>query len=97
LFASTDGRIRRHFSALWLLFEVRLNETMEKIRRLQVCVENDACATAIAQQQMESSNFARQLSELKTAANFTVRSVLEPKQCQTAILLMGIPARYSRR
>lgn len=39
---------------------------------------------------MESSSFARQLSELNTAANFTVRSVLELKRRQTAILLMGI-------
>lgn len=38
---------------------------------------------------MESSSFARQLSELKNAANF-VRSVLELKRRQTAILLMGI-------
>jgi hypothetical protein len=39
---------------------------------------------------MESSSFARQLPELKIAANSTVQSVLELKQRQTATLLLGI-------
>jgi hypothetical protein len=63
---------------------------MEKIQRLQVCVENDAHATAIARQQAENTNFARQLLELTLAAKHTLRSVLEVKERQTTILLMGI-------
>ena len=71
-------------------------ETIEKIQQLQVCVENDAHATAIAQQQVESSDFVRQLSELKIAADFTLRSVLEVVQRQNAIFVDGYPARHFR-
>ena len=55
-------RIRRYFSMLWAPFEIRFKETMEKIQRLQICVENDARATAIIQQHAENTNFVRQLS-----------------------------------
>jgi hypothetical protein len=41
-------RIRRYFIMLWVPFETRFKETTEKIQRLQVRVENDAHATAIA-------------------------------------------------
>ena len=84
-------RIRRYFSMLWAPFESRFKETMEKIQRLQICVQNDARATAIAQQQVESTNFARQLSELTVATKAALQTVLEVKQRQTAIVLMGIP------
>jgi hypothetical protein len=63
---------------------------MEKIQRLQVRVENDARATARGQQQAESTSFTVQLSELTIATKHIFRSVLEVKQRQTAILLMGI-------
>jgi hypothetical protein len=84
------SRIRRYFSALWVPFETRFKDTMDRIQRLQVCVENDARATAIAQQQIESTNFARQLSELALATKVTLQSVLDVKQRQTAMLLMDI-------
>jgi hypothetical protein len=41
-------RIGRYFAALWLPFEARFNETMEKIYWLQAFVENDARGTTIA-------------------------------------------------
>jgi hypothetical protein len=84
------SRIRRYFSALWVPFETRFKDTVDKIQRLQVCVENDARATAIAQQQIESTNFARQLSELALATKVTLQSILDVKQRQAAMLLMGI-------
>lgn len=60
------------------------------IQRLQVWAENDAHATTMVRQQAENINFARQLPELTLAAKHTLQSVLEVKECQTAILLMSI-------
>jgi hypothetical protein len=82
------SRIRRYFSALWVPFETRFKDTMDRIQRLQVCVENDARATATAQQQIESTDFARQLSELALTTRVTLQSILDVKQRQTAMLLM---------
>jgi hypothetical protein len=82
--------IRRYFSALWAPFELKFKNTVDKIQRLQNCVENDARATALVQQQMQYAEFAQQLRELNLVTQHTLRSIREVKQQQTVILLVEL-------
>jgi hypothetical protein len=52
-------KFRRWFSAFWIPFELKFQDTAEQIQRLQACVEKDAHATALVQQQLQNAEFAR--------------------------------------
>lgn len=82
--------IRRYFSALWAPFELKFRNTVDKIQSLQNCVESDARATALVQQQMQYAESARQLRELNLVTQHTLRSIREVKQQQTVILLLEL-------
>ncbi|KAI9771914.1 MAG: hypothetical protein M1839_002697 [Geoglossum umbratile] len=58
------NRLRKYFSAFWSPFEIKFRDSVERIQQLQVCVENDAHATAIIQQQADNTALARQLTEM---------------------------------
>jgi hypothetical protein len=70
------GRIKKYLSAVWKPFDLGFKDTVERIQRLQTCVENDAHATALA--------------ELRLATQHTLSSVLEVKKQQTVILLLEL-------
>lgn len=83
-------KVRKFVVAFWSPFEVKFSDTMEKIHRLQECVEKDAIATEMAQRRRDTVRFEGQLRELSLITRHTLQSVLEVKERQTILLLMTI-------
>ena len=83
-------KIRKFVVALWSPFEIKFGDTIERIRRLQDCVEKDAIATEMAQRHQDSVRFDCQLRELSLVTRHTLQSILEVKEGQTFLLLMNV-------
>ena len=83
-------KFRKFVLAFWSPFEIKFGDTVDKISRLQKCVEKDAIATEMAQRRRESLRIDDQLRELSLITRHTLQSILEVKERQTILLLMSI-------
>jgi hypothetical protein len=83
-------QVRKFFVAFWTPFEVKFSDTVDKIHRLQECVEKDATATEIVQRRIQGLRIEEQLREGSLVTRHTLQAVLEVKERQTILLLMTI-------